>query len=403
MAKRIGLLTAGGDAPGLNVCLKAIVYNAIDRGYEVIGIRKGWEGLVRFDPDSPSTHAENAMVLSKTRVRDIDRVSGSFLHSSRIDPGYVSPTLAPPHLKPAKPNGEPLDLTEHIKRAFTALDLEALILLGDNYGLNYAARLSGEGIPIIGIPKSVHNDVCGSDYALGFSTGLASGVRLVHGLRAMAGSREEIAVVEMFGRTFGLTTMLISFLAGADRVLIPEVPCDPERLATLLMEDKRSNPNNYAILALSEAVKLDPAKALNYGPDLHHRATAHRSGQEEDAYTIAGERAIGLGAAGGGAAITEILENLMGQRLIFQPLTYLLRLGEPDGQDMLGAMNFGTMAVNLLASGKTGRLVAYRHGENYVDIPLATVTERKGNINVAEYYDARAYRAKPGILWAARV
>ncbi|HEX9076492.1 MAG TPA: 6-phosphofructokinase [Anaerolineae bacterium] len=403
MAKRIGLLTAGGDAPGLNVCLKAIIYNAIDQGYEVVGIRKGWEGLVRLDPASPSTHAENAMLLSKTRVRDIDRVSGSFLHSSRINPGYVMPQQAPPHLKPAKSDGAPLDLTEHIKRAIAALDLTALVLLADNYGLNYAARLSREGVPIIGIPKSVHNDVCGSDYSLGFSTALASGVRLIHELRAMAGSREEIAVVEMFGRTFGLTTMLISFLAGADRVLIPEVPCDPERLAALLMEDKRSNPNNYAILALSEAVKLDPTKALNYGSELHHRATARRSAQEEDAYTIAGERAIGLGAAGGGAAITEILENLMGQRMIFQPLTYLLRLGEPDGQDMLGAMNFGTMAVNLLVSGKTGRLVAYTHGENYVDIPLATVTDRKGNINVAEYYDAQSYRAKPGILWAARV
>ncbi len=402
MAKRIGLLTVGGDAPGLNVCLKAIIYGAIDHGYEVVGIRKGWEGLLQFDPKSPSTHADNAMILTKSRVRDIDRASGSFLHSSRINPAYVAPQLAPLHLKPAKSDGQPLDLTEHIKRAFAALDLEALVLLGDNFGLNYAARLSREGIPVIGIPKTVHNDVCGSDYSLGFSTALASGVRLIHELRAMAGSREEIAVVEMFGRTFGLTTMLIAFLAGADRVLVPEVPCDPERLAALLMEDKRSNPNNYAILALSEAVRIDPSKASKYSSELRDRASACCP-DAQDAYTIAGERAIGLGAAGGGAAMTEILENLMGQRMVFQPLTYLLRVGEPDGQDMLGAMNFGMMAVNLLLQGKTGRLVAYRHAENYVDLPISTVTEHKGNINVAEYYDALAYRATPGILWAARV
>ena len=403
MAKRIGLLTAGGDAPGLNVCLKAIINDATDQGYEVVGIRKGWEGLLRFDPTNPATHAENAMILTKTRVRDIDRVSGSFLHSSRVDPGYVSPQLAPPHLRPAQTTNQPLDLTKAIQRAIEALNLQALVLLGDNFSLNYAIRLSRAGVPIIGIPKSVHNDICGSDYALGFSTALASGVHFIHELRAMAGSREEIAVVEMFGRSFGLTTMLISLLAGADRVLIPEVPFDPERLAVLLMEDKRTNPNNYAILALSEAVSIDPAKAAQYGPELYRRAAARCCAQDEDAYTIAGERAIGSGAAGGGAVVTEILETLLAQRLIFQPLTYLLRLGNPDGQDMLGAMNFAALAVNLIAANKTGRLVAYRHGENYVDLPLEVVSERKGNINLVEFYDSASYRAKPGILWAARI
>ena len=403
MAKRIGLLTAGGDAPGLNVCLKAIINDATDQGYEVVGIRKGWEGLLRFDPTNPATHAENAMILPKARVRDIDRVSGSFLHSSRVDPGYVSPQLAPPHLRPAQATNQPLDLTKAIQRAIEALNLQALVLLGDNFSLNYAIRLSRAGVPIIGIPKSVHNDVCGSDYALGFSTALASGVHFIHELRAMAGSREEIAVVEMFGRSFGLTTMLISLLAGADRVLIPEVPFDPERLAVLLMEDKRTNPNNYAILALSEAVSIDPAKAAQYGPELYRRAAARCCAQDEDAYTIAGERAIGSGAAGGGAVVTEILETLLAQRLIFQPLTYLLRLGNPDGQDMLGAMNFAALAVNLIAANKTGRLVAYRHGENYVDLPLEVVSERKGNINLVEFYDSATCRAKPGILWAARI
>ncbi len=402
MARRIGLLTAGGDAPGSNVCLKAITFNASDQGYEVVGIRKGWEGLVRFDPDNPVTHADNGMILSKSRVRDIDRAPGSFLHSSRIDPGHISPQLAPEHSRPVKPTNQPLDLTDHVKRAVEALGLEALIVLGDHSSLNYAARLSQEGVPVIGIPKSVHNDICGSDYAIGFSTALASGVHLIHELRAMAGSREEIAVVEMFGRTFGLTTLLIGLLAGADRVLIPEVPCDPERLAALLMDDQRSNPNNYAILALSEAISIDPDKAPRYDHALHRPASAPGA-EHEDAYTIAGERAVGRGAAGGGPVMTEILEKLLGQRLIFQPLTYLLRLGAPDGQDMLGAMNFATMATNLIAAHKTGRLVAYRHVDNYVDLPIQVVMERKGNIDVAQYYNPSTFRAKPEILWAARV
>ena len=401
--KRIGVLTTGGDAPGSNVCLKAIANYAGDEGLEVVGIRKGWEGLLRFDPGNPATHADNTMVLSRGRARDIDRAPGSFLHSSRIDPGHVHSDLAPLHLKPAAPQMQMLDLTSHIRRVVEALRLEALVIMGDSFGLNYAARLSREGVPVIGIPKSVHNDVAGSDYAIGFSTALASGVHLTHALRAMAGSREEVAVVEMFGRTFGLTTMLISLLAGADRVLIPEVPFDPEVLALMLAEDKRANPNNYAILALSEAVTIEPNKAERYGTELYRRATARRSPLEEDSHTIAGERAVGLGAAGGGAVVTEILENLLRQRLIFQPLTYVLRLGEADGQDMLGAMNMAALAVKLAVAGKTGRLVAYRRGENYVDLPLDVVAERKGNINVAEYYDATAYRAKAALIWSARI
>jgi len=403
MAKRIGVLTSGGDAPGQNVCLKAVVYNAIAQGYEVVGIRKGWEGLLHLNPQDPTTQAENAMILTKARVRDIDRTAGSFLHSSRVEPARVSSQSVPIFLRPTGDVNQLLDMTDHIKRAIEKLGLDFLVVLGGNVSLNYAARLSREGVPVIGIPKSVHNDVCGSDYSIGFSTALASGVRLVHQFRAMAGSREDIGVVEMFGRSFGLTTMLIALLSGADRVLIPEVPFDPERLATLLTEDKRNNPNNYAILIMSEAVSIDPAKASKYAPELIQRANPLAKAQDSDAYTIAGERAIGLGAAGGGAVVTEILERLLCQRLLFQPLTYMLRLGEPDGQDLLGAMNFGAMAIKLAAAGKTGRLAAYRRGDNYVDVPLEVVSEREGNINTAEFYDAATCRAKPDIMWAARI
>ena len=398
MAKRIGILTAGGDAPGLNVCLKALVYNAIDRTYEVIGIRKGWEGLLHYDPKNPDTHAANTMIMTRSRIRDIDRMAGSFLHSSRLDPHQVSPEAVPSFLQQMKQvdqpfdpstslraseaQGRPADLTDHIKRVLEKLQLEALVVLGDNAALNYAARLSREGVPIIGVPKTVHNDVNGSDYSLGFSTALGRGVQFVYEVRAMAGSREEIAVVEVLGRSTGLVTLLTALLAGSDRTLIPEVAFDPEALLSLLLEDKKTNPNNYAILTMSEAARITPEKASKYAHELSR---------------------MGTRVSGSGAMVTEILEHLTGQRLIFQPLSLLLRTAVPDGQDLLGAMNFATMAVNLLAAGKTGRLAAYRQQENYVDLPIETVTQPGGNINVADHYDATTFCPKPGILWASRI
>jgi 6-phosphofructokinase len=408
MAKRIGILTAGGDAPGLNVCLKAVAYNAIDRGYEVIGTRKGWEGLLYYNPENPETHAANVMMMTKSRIRDIDRTAGSFLHSSRLHPDKVGPEAIPSFLRPMHRGNQTLDLTEHVKRVLEKLQLEALVVLGDDAALHYAARLSREGVPLIGIPKTVHNDVNGSDYSLGFSTALGLGVRFVHEVRAMAGSREEIAVVEVLGRSTGLVTMLTSLLAGSDRTLIPEVPFDPEALASLLLEDQKLNPNNYAILTMSEASRIAPEKAPRYARELSRWARLGlppQARQEvgEGDFIPTGVMEMGPRASGSGATVTTILEDLIGRRLIFQPLSLLIRTGNPDGQDLLGAMNFAMLAVNLVAAGKTGRLAAYRHHDNYIDLPIETVLEPGGNINVADHYDATRYCPTPGILWAARI
>ncbi len=403
MEKRIGLLTGGGDAPGQNVCLKAVLFDAIDRGYEVIGIRKGWEGLLHYQPENRATHGENVMLLTKIRVRDIDRMPGSFLHSSRLNPGQVGPEAVPMFLRRAGDGDQPVDLTVHLKRVVETLELDALLVLGDRATLTYASRLSGEGVPLVGIPKTVHNDVHGSDYALGFSTALGRGVRFVHEVRAMAGSREEIGVIEIFGRTSGLTTLVISLLAGADRSLIPEVPFDPEKLAALLIQDKGMNPNNYAILVMSEATSIEAGKVDRYGDILVRSSRLRRQERGVPGVALAGTRTMGAEVSGSGDEVTEILEHLTGQRLLFQPLSYLIRTGEPDGQDLLGAMNFAMMSVSLLADGKTGRLAAYRQRENYVDLPLETVTEAVGNMDVAKFYDAARYYPRTAILWAARV
>jgi ATP-dependent phosphofructokinase / diphosphate-dependent phosphofructokinase len=414
MVKRIGVLTGGGDAPGQNACLKTIVQSAIDRGFDVIGIRQGWTGLLRYDPDNADTHSGQIILLNKSRVRDIDRQPGSFLHSSRLNPAAVMPQAIPYFLEAYRQGEEPIDLTPHIIRAIEKIGLSALVVVGDSATLKYAARLSAAGVPIIGIPKTVHNTVSGSDYALGFSTALGRGVHFVHEIRAMAGSREEIAVVEILGRDSGLTTLLISLLAGADRTLIPEAPIDPEKLAALLLHDKQTNPNNYAILTMSEAVHVVPEKVRKYLPELSRLAKARTlsnaldSGNRTDLERhllsdLAARRDVGAAVGGSGTAITEILENLTGQRLLLQPLSYLIRTGEPDGQDLLSALNFATLAVNVLAEGTVGRLIAYRQSKNYIDVPIEVVTQPLITGDLDKFYDVKNYSVRPGALWATRV
>ncbi|MFN8482948.1 MAG: 6-phosphofructokinase [Anaerolineae bacterium] len=412
MEKRIGILTGGGDAPGQNVCLKAIVYRAIEHGYGVLGFRKGWEGLIHYNPRDGQSFAQNILGLTRVRARDIDRMPGAYLHSSRVNPARTPADAVPAVL--GAPPGATLDLTPHITAMIEELGLEALIVLGDSEALAYAAHLAAAGAPVIGVPKSVHNDIAGTDYTLGFSTALGRGVRFIHEMRAMAASREEVAVVEVVGRTTGLTTLLISHLAGADRILIPEVPFDPQKLATLLLDDKRSNPSNYAILAVAQASRVNPEQMRMYLPELTRLANSRilaeaiAVGERErieseilaDIATI-GNR--GQHVTGSGAVVTEILENITGQRMLFQPLSYLIRGGEPDGQDLLGAMNFAALTMKLVLGRQYGRVICYRRQENYVDMPLDVVTQRPGNIDVAEFYDAETFTARSGIIWAARV
>ena len=377
MGKRIGLVTGGGDAPGLNFCIKTIVYNAIDRGFEVVGIRKGWEGLIRYDPEEPVTHADNAMIMTKPRIREIDRSAGSFLHSSRLDPGQCSPAEAPPFLRVGADEEHPLDLTNHVKRAINHLQLDALLVLGDQMALAYAARLSQEGVPVIGIPKSVHNDIPGTSYSLGISTAIRRGVHFVREMRDVAASREEVAVISVLGHRSGLATMLISTFANADRTLIPEVPFEPGRLGELLLEDRQKNPSNYAILVMSENARFDPQQA----PELIANLAAD--------VVVAGRR-------GSGPMVTRVLEEVLGQHLLHQPLSYLTRTGEVDGWDLFAATNFGLIAVDLAAQSSYGRMVAYRPGESYVDVPLEEATQ-PFEVDVTDFYDAESYTVKPSI------
>jgi len=244
--KRIGVLTGGGDVPGLNPCIKTIVNRAVDEGYEVVGIRKGWGGLLYCNPEDPESIAEYIWPLDKQRVRTIDRTGGTFLHTSRTNPGKVRASEIPAFLKDKMhPDDKgPFDFTPHALQVLDKLGVDTLVPIGGDDTLSYAERLHREGVHIAAIPKTMDNDVYGTDYCIGFSTAITRSVEFIHQLRTSAGSHERIAVVELFGRNSGETGLLASYLAGVDRAIISEVHFDPERLAAFLTDDKNNNPSN---------------------------------------------------------------------------------------------------------------------------------------------------------------
>jgi 6-phosphofructokinase 1 len=367
----VGILTGGGDVPGLNPCIKAIVYRAVDEGMRVLGIRKGWAGLVEYHVEDESTHDANVISLNKGIVRTIDRSGGTMLHTSRTKPSAVKKSEVPKFLE-AHPTEEKTDLTPHVLKNLEHLGIDLLIPIGGDDTLSYGERLYEEGFPVIAVPKTMDNDVFGTDYCIGFSTAVTRSVNFIHALRTSTGSHERIAVIEVFGRNCGETSLISAYLAGADRALISEVPFDPEKLAKFIMEDKKANPSNYAMLTISEGAKMVGGKVHEYG--------------EEDAY---GHRKLG----GIGIVTGDALKKLTGQGIIFQQLSYLMRSGAPDSLDLMVAINFANMAVSLATKGVTGRMVALSGGI-YTDVPISTVTAGQKRVDVRELYDVEQYRPK---------
>ena len=409
MNKRVGILVGGGDVPGLNMCLKSLIYRVIDEGFEPIGIRKGWEGLINYNYHDPTTYGDNFIELSKNLVRTIDRTPGSFLHASRINPLQAPQRVIPEFLR--RSNSKAQDLTPHITKVVERLGFRALLVVGDDDMLKYAAHLSKEGVPIIAIPKTIHNNICGTDYTIGFSTGLARSVAFIHELRALAGSREQIVVVETFRVGSGLSTLMVGFLAGADRVIIPEVPYDPEKLAHFLQQDKAFNPSNYAVVLVSDGSRIVPDKVLKYTPHLSPRSKsevlrlmteekAQEIGEVDD-FTLAEVVELGSSLTGSGMIVAELMSHLLDEEIFYQALTYLLRTGSPDGQDLLGATNFAILAARLLKQGKFGRMTAYQQRYNLADVDLDMVTRGVNKVDVDEMYDTDKYKPKVNLIWAA--
>ena len=374
---KIGILTGGGDVPGLNPCIKAVVNRANDAGHEVMGIRRGWGGLLWYNENDPETH-QLIMPLDRQRVRTVDRTGGTFLHTSRTNPGKVRFKDVPEFLKdPDHPEAEAADtrdrdFTPHVLHNLEHLGIDVLIPIGGDDTLSYGERLHTEGVPVVAIPKTMDNDVYGTDYCIGFSTAVTRSVLILNQLRTSTGSHERIAVIELFGRNSGETSLISSYLAGVDRALISEVPFDPERLAQLVMRDKSANPSNYAMVTVSEGAHMIGEKVVEYG--------------ETDAY---GHRKLG----GIGEITGQALKRLTGHNIITQRVAYLMRSGAPDALDLMVGSNYAHLAMDLIAGKVSGRMVALRDG-TYTHIPMSTIANGVKRVDVDELYDRSEYQPK---------
>ncbi|MGZ5920695.1 MAG: 6-phosphofructokinase [Rhizomicrobium sp.] len=382
---RIAILTGGGDVPGLNPCIKAITLGAVQQGWDVIGFRRGWAGPLEYDPANPEASETQILRLTPDSVRTIDRTGGTMLHSSRTNPAKVKPSDLPDFLKGTlTPSGDRVDATPHILKVLEALKIDALVAIGGDDTLSYAARLHREGFAVMAAPKTMDNDVFGTDYCMGFSTAVSRSVDSINALRTPAGSHERIAVIELFGRNCGETALLSGYLTDADRTLISEVPFDIGRVAELLAKDRAANPSRYAVLVLSEGAQMREGQIVEQG--------------QEDAY---GHRKLG----GIGEMVGAEITRLTGIGVLNQKLGYLMRGGPPDALDQMVAKNYGTMVVQLLVEGKRGLMTAIQGGR-YTTVPVDSCVQGVRRVDVPAFYDTEAYRpriaqiaAKPMFLY----
>jgi 6-phosphofructokinase 1 len=373
--KRVGILTGGGDVPGLNAAIKAFVWRMLDEPCEIIGLRRGWASLLNIVPDSTADNSEWILPLNKVLTRAIDRTGGTILHTSRINPEITKAEDIPSHLVSERGEADDhgrYDLTRAALRVVEFLKLDGLVALGGDGTLTFARRLHEEGVPLLAIPKTMDNDVFGTDYCLGFSTAVTRSVMFINDLRTSAGSHERFLVVELFGRNSGETCLLASYLSGVDRALIAEVPFDPDLLYDMLVRDKAENPSNYAVVAISEGARTTSGVLVEHGP--------------ADA---AGQRRLG----GIGGMLAEHFEKLGREKVIYQRLAYLMRSGAPDSLDLIVARNFGSAAADLLRRGESGLLVAVVDGR-YNAVPITVTGEGRKRVDIARFYDPQEYRPK---------
>lgn len=371
---RLGILTGGGDVPGLNPCIKAVVRRAAELGWEVLGFRRGWAGPLHYNPDDPEGSEEHLMRLHTGAVRTIDRMGGTILRTTRIDPYWMVEEKLPDFLrgkfKPASDGT--FDATPHILRVLEHLGIDVMVTIGGDGTLAYAAHLHKQGVKIVSIPKTMDNDVHGTDYCIGFSTAISRSVEHINALRTSTGSHERIAVVELFGRNSGETALVSSYLADVDRAIIAEVPFNPEKLADLVAGDRMENPARYAMVVISEGARVEGGERQHYG--------------QPDEY---GRQRLG----GIGHYLGEELTRLTGIDTITQSLAYLMRAGAPDALDQMVAKGFGTLAVQEIAAGRTGFMTALRDG-NYATVPVTLCTEGKKRVDVDALYDRETYRPR---------
>jgi 6-phosphofructokinase 1 len=378
--KTIGILTGGGDVPGLNPAIRAVTSRAIREGYTVLGIRRGWAGLVDFVRDKDVDNSYNVQTLTQHLVNRAARTGGTFLHSSRTLPSRLPAGSVPPHLRDryaAATN----DLTPEVLQNLEFLGIDYLIAIGGDDTLSYAKRLHEEQVKVVAIPKTMDNDVPGTDYCVGFSTCVTRTIELTHKLRTTAGSHERFLVIEVFGRYAGFTALLPAMAGAADRCIIPEYPFDVEHLTELLCSDRRENPSQYAVVLISEGARFKEDAGMSF------------EGEETDQY---GHKKLG----GIGERVAERLKELSpkynrGRRvdIVYQRLGYLVRCGEPDAIDSIVPVAYGNLALDLVLQGIRGKLVCISNG-CYRTAPLEVVTSEKKVVDVDRFYSPERLRPK---------
>jgi len=380
--KTIGILTGGGDVPGLNPAIRAVTLRAIKEGFKVIGIKNGWKGVISIDPSKPVNEQEYCIELNEQVVNRIGRTGGTFLHSSRTKADKVPLKMVPDHLKHIYKD-EYNDLTPSAIENLKYLGIDYLIPIGGDDTLSYGVRLHKEGVKVIAIPKTMDGDVPGTEYCIGFSTCVTRTIELAHDLRTCAGSHERIMVLEVFGRNAGFSALLPTVGGAADRCVIPEHPFDIELLTQLLVEDRLKNPSKYSIVLVSEgaAIKGGNVKYEDNDTDMFGHKKLGGIGEEVGKYI---------------KKLSPKFNNGEEVNIINQKLGYLVRSGQPDALDSIVPTAFANLALDLILEDKSGMMVAINDGK-YTAVSIENVKkDGKGQstklVNVEKFYDTNRYR-----------
>lgn len=373
----IAILTGGGDVPGLNPAIRAVTIRANREGYKVIGLRRGWAGIMEVIRNNDADNTNNYQILTDDIVDKAGRTGGTFLHTSRTRPSHVFTEEVPLHLRDTY-SKEINDLTPEVIENLAWLGVDYLIPIGGDDTLSYGVHLYKQGVKVVAIPKTMDNDVPGTDYCIGFSTCVTRTIQMTNSLRTTAGSHERIMVLEVFGRYAGFTAMLPTMAGAANRCVIPEHRFDIENLTRLLVEDRSSNPSNYSVLLVSEGAMFDGGEMIF-------------SSMETDAYGHAKLGGIG------DVVSNEIKRRSAGYNrgreidIINQKLGYLVRGGDPDAVDSIVPMAYGNLALDLILKGIHGRVVVLKNGR-YDNVPIDVVTASKKIVNVESYYNTQRLR-----------
>ena len=374
----IGILTGGGDVPGLNPAIRAVTIRALREGYQVIGLRKGWSGITEIIRDKNADNSEHFVVLTEQIVNKAGRTGGTFLHTSRVNPSRMKQEAVPKHLKD-KYTGVENDLTKEVLANLEFLGIDYLIPIGGDDTLSYGVRLYKEGFKVIAIPKTMDNDVPGTDYCIGFSTCVTRTINMTNTLRTSAGSHERILVIEVFGRYAGFTAMLPTMAGAANRCVIPEHKFDISHLTELLVEDRAQNPSNYSVVLVSEGATFIGMDDMMFKIE------------EKDAYGHAKLGGIGTRVADLIKKESARYNNGTSINIINQHLGYLVRGGDPDAIDSIVPMAYGNLALDLILKGIHGRLVVLRNGR-YDNAPVDVVTSTKKLVDVRKHYNTDRLR-----------